>query len=285
MATGALLPEARRHAQPLPSLKAAASRIGLRFGSDSDVDIEAAPASYQALFIRHCDLLAPSMSWGTVEPTRNDPMPAWEDPNVAFARRHGLRLTGAHLLWHENSPAWFRTIAAGAAARAAVDRHIDRMVRGYAGQVFAWNVVNEAIDTSSGDRDGLRRSVYADQLGPGFIAAAFRTARAADPDALLVYNDTRLEMDAADEAARRDALLRLLDRLRSEHVPIDGVGLQTHLRLDDSRFNASVYRDFLRAIAGRGLKILITEMDVLDLRGDPATGRAMPGSPGATTRY
>ena len=31
--------------------------------------------------------------------------PQWEDPNVGFAREHGLMLTGAHLLWHESTPA------------------------------------------------------------------------------------------------------------------------------------------------------------------------------------
>ena len=130
--------------------------------------------------------------------------------------------------------------------------------------------MNEAIDTENGDAQGLRRGPLLDQLGGQFITAAFHTARSADTHALLAYNETHLELDTRLHAARRDALLRLLDRLQHDGAPISAVGLQTHLRLDGQPFNAGLYRRFLHAIAARGLRILITEMDVFDI--------AVPGS-------
>jgi endo-1,4-beta-xylanase len=254
-----------RSASLPPSLNEAALRVGLLFGASSDVEIAAAPAAYGALFTRHCGLFAPLLGWRRIAPQPTDVEPARIDPNIAFARQNGMKLTGAHLLWHLNTPEWFADIATDAAAQAAIDRHITRLVSYYAGQVFSWNVINEEIDSRTGGPDGLRPSIFRQRLGPGYMAAAFRIARAADPNALLVYNDSDIEMDTPYQAARRDTLLRLLDRLQRD-APIDGVGLQSHLRVDKSRFDANLYGRFLQTIAARGLKILITELDVLDQR-------------------
>jgi endo-1,4-beta-xylanase len=49
-------------------------------------------------------------------------------------------------------------------------------------------------------------------------------------------------------------------------VPVHALGIQAHLLADRfaQRFNATAYSRFLDEVADRGLKILITEMDVLD---------------------
>lgn len=70
------------------------------------------------------------------------------------------------------------------------------------------------------------------------------------------------------------ALFKLLDRLQKTGAPIDGVGLQSHLRWSRfGEFDDGVYRRFLHEIAARGLKIVITELDVED-RGAPADAEA-----------
>ena len=253
-------------AEQLASLKLAAARCGIRYGSDSDVPIATAPARYGQLFAEQCDLYAANLSWASVTPKRGTPDPAREDPNVAFARAHGIKLTGAHLLWHELTPHWFSDLASQDEARQAIADHIAAMARHFAGEVYSWNVVNEAMDPQEGRPDGLRHSPLLAKLGPSFIEFAFREARQANPGVLLVYNDYGTEMDIPHDAARRRTMLRLLESLRSRNVPIDAVGLQSHLKMDGSRFNEKIYRDFLREISGMGLKIMITELDVLDLK-------------------
>ena len=89
-----------------------------------------------------------------------------------------------------------------------------------------------------------------------------RSAQAALPKALRVYNDYALEMDNRDQETKRRALLGLIDAFQRNGTPIDAVGLQSHLRLDGTKFNEQVYRQFLRDIASRGIQILITELDV-----------------------
>ncbi len=256
----------------LPSLQDAASRAGLRFGSDSDVAFADAPPAYRALFAGQCSLFAPNLSWARVAPTPDGPDPQTADPNIAFARGHGMLLAGAHLLWYLRTPDWFTRLDDGAAAMEAVERHIASIAGHFAGQVYAWNVVNEEIDVRTGDENGFRRSILASKLGPGWIPAAFRAARAADPHALLIYNDSGFEMDAPAQASRRDAMLRMLDHIQRD-APIDGVGLQSHLRLDGTRFDPSLYSRFLNDIARRGLKILLTEFDILDFLSGPVATR------------
>ena len=249
----------------LVALKTLAAKKGLLFGSASDVEILKAPEQYRALFAAQCDLFAPILSWGYVAPEGPQKDPGRSDPNTAFAAAQGMKLTGAHLLWHLNTPAWFASLDEGAAAKGAAAAHIRAMMQIYRGQTFSWNVVNEALDPRSWRLDGLRESVLLRKLGPDFIEFAFRVAHDADPKMLLAYNDYDMETDHWDHVRRRISLLKLLERLKARDVPIGAIGLQSHLRIDGGHFDAKRYRRFLTDIASFGVRILITELDVLDL--------------------
>jgi len=246
------------------TLKAAAAKCGLRYGSSSDTEIATAPALYRATFLEQCELMAPILTWKYVAPTRDGADPANEDPNMRFALQNHLGVTGVHLLWHEGLPPWFAQIEDSTRAQSAVLSHIHAMTDRYKGKILAWNVVNEALQIRDGRPDGLRNTPLLAKLGPDFFDIAFRAARRGDPDAFLVYNEYGLEMDKPDHEAKRNALLRLLDRFAEDETPIDAVGLQSHLALDGSRFDEKRYRAFLGELAARKLKIIISELDVLD---------------------
>ena len=248
----------------LPSLKQLARAKGLAYGSESDIALAQAPPQYTSLFMSQCELMASLTPWSRVSSPAAEAS-VWEDPNISFALKTGLKLTGGHLLWYESLPRWFLAIDDRQKARDAAFAHIRATTARYAGQVFSWNVVNEALSPRDGRPDGLRLSALLDHLGADFFDGAFRAARGADPEALLVYNDYNMEMDLADHQAKRRALLRLLEKFKRDATPIDAVGLQSHLKLDGSRFDAKLYRAFLKDIASMGYKILITELDVLDV--------------------
>jgi endo-1,4-beta-xylanase len=55
--------------------------------------------------------------------------------------------------------------------------------------------------------------------------------------------------------------------LKSQGTPVHALGLQSHLEGDITKFslkNLNAFQAFLRDVAGLGLKILITELDVID---------------------
>ena len=143
------------------------------------------------------------------------------------------------------------------------------MVDHYKGTLKAWIVANEVTDPE-GDKFGLRTQVpWYNTIGPRYINRVFHIAKDHDPKALRVINEFGFETvnqygDTAE--ARRRAFLNAIDHLMDQDVPIQAVGIQGHLLADQfhTRFHENGYRRFLRDISDRGLKILITEMDVLD---------------------
>ena len=134
----------------------------------------------------------------------------------------------------------------------------------YAGQVFAWDVVNEALDENGRVKDSPwynQPGIGLSEEGTAYIEQAFRWAHEADPKALLFYNDSGGR--GAQPQVRRD--LRDGERLQRRGVPIDGVGLQMHisqLDVDTAAFAANIAR-----LTALGLQVHITELDVSLPRG------------------
>jgi len=175
------------------------------------------------------------------------------DEIVAFAEANGMKLRGHTLVWHQQNPTWLaRRIRTRDEAIAVLKDHIDTVVGRYKGRIVAWDVVNEAIDDSTGE---LRESPWLTAIGPDYIALAFRFAHEADPAAKLYYND----YNAEGVGGKGDAVYELVKGLREQGVPIDGVGWQGHL------LGNSFTADFMangERLAALGLEIAITELDV-----------------------
>ncbi len=154
-----------------------------------------------------------------------------------------------------------------AKAEAMIVEHIAAVCRRYRGTILDYDVVNEAVDNTTGE---MRETAFSRQLGAeNIVDLAFRTARAEAPDALLVYNDY-MSWDAGS-TAHRAGVLRLLETLRKRGTPVDALGVQAHIgtsNTDTSRgFNPrdeGEWRKFLDEVTGMGLELLITEFDVHD---------------------
>ena len=260
---GSLLGSRTAAADTVPrALSHAARRAGLHVGSSADVSLSR-QAEYAALIIRNCDLFTPNLSWQGLAPTRANPL-ANVDGNVAIALRAGLRLSGYHLLWYQRMPAWFASLGRPEAERAIVD-HIKALGTSFGRNTYSWNVVNEAIQVDGSRSDGLRSTPLLSLMGTEFFDVAFNAARDAAPDVMRVYNEYNLELATPQHAARRDALFRLLDLLQGRGVPIQAVGLQSHLSTANfASFDPKLYRSFLASLASRGLNLLLTEVDVAD---------------------
>lgn len=91
----------------------------------------------------------------------------------------------------------------------------------YKGKVYSWDVVNEPFDESG----NFRKSIWYNNFGESYIADAFKLAHAADPSAKLYINDYNIEA----VNAKSTAMYNLVKKLKSQGVPIHGIGIQGHL--------------------------------------------------------
>ena len=185
------------------------------------------------------------------------------DEDVSWAEQHGMLFRGHCLVWWNALPDWFKSYVTPANARQVMTDHITHVVQHYAGRVYSWDVVNEAIyhDNRS---DGLRRKPWLDLIGPDYIDMAFHTAAVADPKARLLLNECYIEHATPAEITRRGQLLALATRLKKSGVPISAVGVQAHLRGNTPLDHAGM-TTFMKQIHELGLDVIITELDVDDV--------------------
>jgi endo-1,4-beta-xylanase len=193
------------------------------------------------------------MKWNILEPAPEVSAFGAGDAIVGYAASQGMRVKGHTLIWHGATPSWVNALSA-ADLRIAVDRHIRNVSGHFRGRVHAWDVVNEAV---ADDGSGLRDTVFRQRLGDGYIAEAFRLARAADPQARLFYNDYGGE----GMGAKSNRIYDLLRDLLAAGVPIDGVGLQMHVSANNRPSDGSIAAN-IRRLADLGLTVHISEMDV-----------------------
>lgn len=180
------------------------------------------------------------------------------DRLIAFAKANGMAVRGHTLVWHNQTPNWmFEDHTGGAVNRetllARMKSHIETVVARYKGCIYAWDVVNEAVSDSGGEL--LRSSKWLDIAGEDFIAKAFEYAHAANPEAMLFYNDYNESIPE-----KREKIYTLVKSLKEKDVPIHGVGLQAHWNLEHPSIDD--IRQAIERYASLGVKLHITELDV-----------------------
>lgn len=246
------------------SLNAAAARTGVAYGSAVNITPLRRNPAYGRALARECGIVVPENAMKLAYAWRA-PGPidfSFADETAAFGEANGQRLRGHTLVWHEGIPAWARERIARDAEGFLRD-WIGAMAGRYRGRIEAWDVVNEICGPDSGRADGLRASPWLAALGPGYVDHAFTILHESDPGAAGVWNENDLELDADWIAPRRAMVLRTLEGMVRRGVPVRRLGLQGHLYakhpLDQEKL-----RRFLREVAGLGLAIEVTELDVND---------------------
>jgi len=271
LASGAYLFDSEFKSFPVSSDKPLSERAaakGLLYGTACRRHNLCSDLNYARAIARECSILVPewelkwAASYPPLRPTPDTFNFTLADSMADFAQTYRMQFRGHTLLWHLSLPSWFAETVTAQNAEGYLIKHIKTVVKRYAGRIHSWDVVNEAVELKDGRIDGLRKSPWLDLLGPDYIDLAFRVASAADPKALLVYNDYGLDYDTPEADKKRQAILNLLESLKARGTPIHAFGLQGHLG-GRSGLSSDRLRNFLSQIASLGLKILVTELDVV----------------------
>jgi endo-1,4-beta-xylanase len=265
------------------SLRTLAARHNLYFGTavDAAAFADQADPRYKSMVNSQFSTVTAenAMKWESLEPTRGTYNWGPADTLVDSAIRNHQLVRGHVLAWYSQLPGWLTAgINDGSIGadelRALLKQHITDVVAHFRGRIWQWDVVNEAVsdpwETPAaihlGGNTGSFKQVFADKLGPGYVADAFRWARAADPKALLFYNDYNIEaFGDGGPGDKTQFVYNMVKQLRADGVPIDGVGSQGHLSTQYGNYDVFQVADALQRFTDLGLAVAFTEVDARSL--------------------
>jgi endo-1,4-beta-xylanase len=249
------------------TLKSAAASSGIVYGANArDIALIRQYPDLASLMVQQCALVESGRDFQMAR-TRPDPSSfdfSNTDAWMSWATGNGFKCAECHLVWHMANPHWVKTYVTPQNARDVLTNHVSTLAGRYAGKMYSWVVVNEAIKVSDGRPDYLRDTVWLRNIGPSYIDDAFHAAAQADPHATLVYNDDGTEYDDSYGFAKRKAVLSLLQGLVSRGVPVHALGIESHLGSATVGYHGPGFAKFLDQVSSLGLKIFISELDIAD---------------------
>jgi len=165
--------------------------------------------------------------WRQLEPEQGRPDTERLLTAARWLVERGVRLKGHPLAWHTLAPTWLQPLSTDG-VEAAVRTRIRRDVPAFAGLIDTWDAINEVVimpvfaneAALEGDVGPNALSRYCRERGRiATVRLVFEEARAADPGATLLINDFNL--GTAYEC--------LIEGLLEAQIPIDAIGLQSHM--------------------------------------------------------
>jgi endo-1,4-beta-xylanase len=202
---------------------------------------------------------------------------------LEFCQSTGIRMRGHVLVWHNQTPDWFfRTGYKDDGAYvdketmlARLESYIRQVLEftqtQYPGVVYAWDVVNEAVENNPGGYEqesgfNIRTKFHGGQdnpwykvVGPDYVEKAFEYARKyADPEVKLFYNDYN-----TFQPTKTQAIFKLVSHLNNKGL-IDGIGMQGYMDLNYPGIEGGTdcFKTALLKFAELGLEIQITELSI-----------------------
>jgi endo-1,4-beta-xylanase len=253
------------------SLRQAADQSGVLIGTAIRPS-QLSERSYASTLAREYNMVEAedAMKWRTLRPDAATYDFRLGDEIVRFAQAHQMKVRGHCLAWGRDNPDW---LTQGHFTSHQLQRflrdHIERVMKHYAGEVFAWDVLNEALDENGNVRDSIwynQPGIGLSGKGTAYIEQVFRWAHKADPAPLLFYN----EAEGEGSNQKSEAIYAMIKDFKRRGVPIDGVGLQMHIPALDADIPAIAQN--ISRLTALGVQVHITELDVsltLDANGEP----------------
>lgn len=193
------------------------------------------------------------------------------EPILTFAKENGIKMRGHTLVWHAQTPRWLFTVEYDNSPEAPlvtreimlarmenyIKQEMEYVNNNYPGVIYAWDVVNEAIEPGDGQENGIRtkNNLWYEVIGEDYIEMAFTYARKyAATDQKLFYNDY-----GTYEKSKLFPIYNMISKLKEKGL-IDGIGMQDHIQL--SYPTILDYQYTINKYAELGINIQVTELDI-----------------------
>jgi endo-1,4-beta-xylanase len=260
--------KAQPETQTLPGLRGLAQQNGITTGSEFVLNIMSDPRAL-SIMNQDFDVAAISeFSSTSVWKGRGEYDFSSIDAVVNSALQNGFKIRASHLIFGatENStygiPEWLKNSNYSRQEYIQIlQEYITAIVSRYKGKVTEWSIANEAFSRLPWQGTDFWMS----KIGPDYIEIAFRAAREADPNGVLILNDDYNE--SPRDATTSFVVNKMLDTvktLKAKGVPIDVVGMQMHLLGKYSPIppKETDVLATMQKFGDLGVKIYITEFDV-----------------------
>lgn len=252
-----------------PSLAELAAMKGLRFGTALAANRTGLLDPQVVEMVKaECNIIVPENElkmYVTHNTGPNDYNFAPGDALLAFAEANRIAMRGHNLIWarDEYTPKWLKDypFSGKAEAEKMLRDYIAKVTEHYGARLASWDVVNETIDPKTGE---VRANAFTRVLGMDSLRIAFEAAREHLPHMQLVYNDY-MSWETGNET-HRAGVLKLMRWFHDNHVPVDALGVQSHIGngFDLMAAEVNAWKDFLDEVTGLGYDLLVTEFDVDD---------------------
>jgi GH35 family endo-1,4-beta-xylanase len=188
------------------------------FGRTGDDALE---SSYRTRFARLFNFATLPFYWASYERQAGEPNHERTRQIAAWCHEQGITCKGHPLAWNYADPRWLPEDS-----RRIFDLQLDRIddcVTRFASTIGIWDVVNEAthFDRESFQRRAPRMTQMWSDIGQiAFARACFERARRANPDAVLLINDYRVD-------AKYERVIEQLVDEKGKRL-YDVIGIQSH---------------------------------------------------------
>jgi len=272
------------------TLRDAADGLGIYVGSAmkyknmlTDEDVEG--GQYASKFLEEFDIMT-TENWckpAQMLKSTDDTLDTWYNKYDGchymndWAVENEIAHRGHALVWPSPGkyPDWFEDNyydADGAYADEVEAWMIDYIIEvmNEMGELYAWDVMNEAVHNSAAESDTITDYLKTTPFTPidDFICTAFKTAKTVSDEngwnTLMFYNEYDFESAAeGSEFYTKSAnTYHLMKHLVDNDCGIDGVGYQTHIDIGYSDDDIQGIKDSFDMYADLGLYTQFTEIDV-----------------------
>ncbi|XP_047320416.1 endo-1,4-beta-xylanase 5-like [Impatiens glandulifera] len=223
---------------------------GFQFGCSSDSSI-LSNLGYQNWFTSRrftVTTFENEMKWYFTEPKRGVEDYSVADDMLKWAKEHRISVRGHNILWDnpKYQVEWLNSLSNNDFEQ-AVDKRINSIVSRYAGQLIAWDVVNE----------NLHFNYFESRLGSNVNLYSMTSEK--DPRTPLFLNEFNTIEEPTDMVSSPDKYIQKIHQIRATgyNGPL-GIGLQGHFNTP----NLAYMRASIDKLATTGLPIWLTEVDV-----------------------
>ena len=193
------------------------------------------------------------------------------DRFVDYADKHNMKKRGHVMVWYKQIPNWLEEESRNWSSQqiySFTESYIRALSKYTVGKIDEWDVLNEAIVFN-----GYRTNTWYDRVSSEendngeigyltFFSKLFKWAREENADVKLFYNDYGIE----EFGTPKNNLMRIMvkDLKTQLNTPIDGVGLQSHFKLEN--MNSSFMENLGNTIDDLGNSGFIANLTELDIR-------------------